>query len=181
MKSWNYKIHCDFWSLVCCLTSRYLKVVVSAGTTPFFPPASITMLHSVILSSIFQKERPSIKGTLVTTKLKPKSNVTTEGVRGTYRQTLNSRANKLHCFISCTSHRNFTNNLLNSSNIKLKALQLYIMITNNFFFSAYLQYIAYTYLQNQIFSKQIIGHFTIHHKFQGWGHLYRVDEKKNST
>jgi hypothetical protein len=29
-------------------------VVSSGGTTPFLPPASITMLHSVILSSIFK-------------------------------------------------------------------------------------------------------------------------------
>ena len=34
-------------------TSRYLYVVLSAGTTPFFPPASTTMLHNVIRSSIY--------------------------------------------------------------------------------------------------------------------------------
>lgn len=39
------------------LTSRYLNVVLSAGTTPFFPPASTTMLHNVILSSIYQIQR----------------------------------------------------------------------------------------------------------------------------
>lgn len=36
-------------------TSRYLYVVLSAGITPFFPPASTTMLHNVIRSSIYPK------------------------------------------------------------------------------------------------------------------------------
>ena len=40
------------WHVI--LTSRYLYVVLSAGTTPFLPPASTTMLHSVILSSIYE-------------------------------------------------------------------------------------------------------------------------------
>ena len=46
---------CIRWSIP--LTSRYLYVVLSAGTRPFFPPASTTMLHNVILSSIYQVER----------------------------------------------------------------------------------------------------------------------------
>jgi hypothetical protein len=51
------EVYCPFFQLEIQIqrlfhTSRYLNVVSSAGTTPFFPPASITMLHNVIRSSI---------------------------------------------------------------------------------------------------------------------------------
>lgn len=39
------------------------------------------------------------------------SNTCMGKIKYTYCQTLDSRANKLHSFISCTRHRNLTNNL----------------------------------------------------------------------
>lgn len=124
------------------------------------------------------------------------SNTCTGKIKYTYTQTLNSRANKLHSFVSCTRHRNLTNNLQCQENhfTRIKntrgtdnSLKSEMNQTTHRAYPAKTIFyhtkkiwsrkrdkhhkMLQTYLQNQILCKQVIRHFTIHHKSQCWRHL----------